>query len=144
MKAVITFAATAALILGLTPVVWPAFAGNLDHCPPLPFGPDATPHCVQQVDFCVDSAMTPYYLVVEAKRFDDPRDLIADISLSGRVFGDAATMLSALGAERAHEIAMNVIAWSKAHQTWKGNIITQVRDDCIAGTLDFLDNHGLR
>lgn len=86
--------------------------------------------------------MTPYYMIVEAKRFDDPRDLIADMSIGGRVFGDTAAMLSAMG-PKAYTLASNVIAWSKAHNyTWKGNIALQVRDDCIAGTIDSLDNGG--
>jgi len=86
--------------------------------------------------------MTPYYMILEAKRFDDPRDLVAELSVGGRAFGDAGAVLSGMGPQ-AYTIAANVIAWSKAHHyTWKGNIVSKVRDDCIAGTIDFLDNDG--
>ena len=132
----------AASILASTLVVSPALAGSLDHCPPLPFGPDATPHCVQQENFCVDWALVPYAMIFEAKRFDDPRDVIADL-FNGTVFADAASVVSRMEPQQAYTIATNVIAWSKAHHyTWKGNIVSKVRDDCIAGTIDFLDNDG--
>jgi hypothetical protein len=142
MKTAIALFVIAASIRASTAVVSPASAG-LDHCPSIDnFGPQTSPHCVQQREFCVDWSMTPFYMITEAKRFDDPRDLIADMSLSS-IFGDASAMLSGMGPQAAYTIASNVIAWSKArHYIWKGNIISKVRDDCIAGTIDFLDNDG--
>ena len=92
------FTASAASILVLPFFVGTVSAQSLDHCPSIDnFGPQTSPHCVQQREFCVDWSMTPYYMIVEAKRFDDPLDLIADMSIGGRVFGDTAAMLSAMG-----------------------------------------------
>jgi hypothetical protein len=143
MKTAITLFATAASILATALFVRPASAGNLDHCPSIDkFGPQTTPHCVQQREFCVAWSMVPIDMLFEAKRFEDPRDVIADL-FNGTVFADAAAVVSSMEPQQANTIATNVIAWAKAHHyTWKGNIGATVRDDCIAGTIDFLDNDG--
>ncbi len=105
-------------------------------------GPQTPPHCVQQVEFCVSWSNSAFALIEDEnlRKFDDPRDLIADIFNSGRVFMDAVPALTAAGA-RAYDAAASVISWSKTHSNYRKNALLTIRDDCIiSGTINFLDN----
>jgi hypothetical protein len=52
----------------------------------------------------------PYDMIFEAKRFDDPRDVIADL-FNGTVFADAAAVVSSMEPQQATTIATTV-SWS--------------------------------
>ncbi len=122
-----------------------ASAGSLKHCTGIS-DPHITPSCYQQYVFCNDWPIVPGRLVMFqiGRSYRDPDDLIAAVHrLDGMQFETAGAILSGLGVERANILATNVIAWvSKGHHP-KDSFDQRVRADCVAGTLDFLDNEGV-
>jgi hypothetical protein len=111
--------------------VMPASAGSLDNCGTLQH-PQSSPHCVRQEQQCYDYGSQVALLAALANLYKDPRDIIAEDSGPQPIIGDAL-----------RQLVDNIIAY-KSNGKSTDNTQGRIYGDCIAGTLDFLDNEGLQ
>ena len=114
-------------VLGVTP----ASAESLDNCGTLEH-PQSSPHCYRQEQQCYDYGYQVTLLAAIANRHKDPRDIIALYSGPQPIIGDAL-----------RQLVDSILAY-KSNGKSADDIQRRIYGDCIAGTLDFLDNDGLQ
>ena len=130
-----------------------ARTASLDQCPD--FGdPGTTPHCISQQQFCVAYSSLPFDLasMQNARRFTDPRDLVAVVEGVVSAVSTGGSTLRSMGPEAANALASNIIAWyakngssidaaARMRRVPVALDPAEIRIYCIKeGTLDFLDS----
>ena len=114
-------------VLGMTT----ASAGSLDNCGTLEH-PQSSPHCSVQEQQCYDYSGQVALLASIGNHFSDPRDIIATYRGPQPIVGDDL-----------RQLVDNIIAYKNKGKS-TNDIQRRIYGDCIAGTLDFLDNDGLQ
>jgi len=118
-------------VLGMMPA---SAGGYVDNCGTL-HHLNYAPHCVDQFGLCgaYGGEVVDLGNIYAATHYRDPRDIISMYSGPRPVTGELLLQL-----------VDKIIAYKDSGKPLSGGHVERIYEDCIAGTLDFLDNDGLQ
>ena len=119
--------------------VMPASAGDyVDNCGTL-HHLNYAPHCVDQFQLCAayGEEVANLGAIYAATHYQDPRDIVSMLPSMMR-------STPPVSGELLGQLVNKIIAYKDSGKSLSGGHVKRIYEDCIGGTLDFLDNEGLQ